>query len=86
VCIITGKPLPPIPGTYHLLHEQTLWPVGVSPKEISSLFNWSSYLELKKGDIALIHADGSHELIPGSAWVAASRSAARLTVEPQRYA
>ena len=85
-CLVGGQPLPPIPGTYIYQYQQTLWPAGNLPHQNSTLILWNQYLELGKDDLALIHADGTYELIPLPAWVPASRSAARLSVQPQNYA
>ena len=85
-CLVGGQPLPPIPGTYLYQYQQSLWPAGNLPHETSTLIQWNQYLELGKDELALIHSDGTYELIPVTAWVPASRSAARLSVQPKNYA
>jgi hypothetical protein len=85
VCLLQGTPLPPLPGQYYYLQNQVLWPAGTSPSDFGALFPWAHFLKLAPQEVALIHLNGTYEVIPSTAWVEASRSSARLSVDPKRY-
>ena len=79
VCLI-GKPLPPIPGDAWVLHQNIAVRAGFGfPNHCHA--SWlESRFELAPGSIALWHEDGSHEILPAPAFLAASRSHVRATL------
>jgi len=78
--LILGKPLPPLPGTRLANVDEVLLPLGMrwdpplSGAEVRKLVGHS------REEFALWLPDRAIEAIPKSAFVAASRSAVRLTV------
>lgn len=77
--LITGLPLPPVPGKEYVLQHQLLLPAGYSfaPAGIASVV--SHQLSPAQTDLLLFHTNGTWERIPQTAFVKASRSAIRLT-------
>lgn len=77
--LITGTPLPPVPGKEYILQEQLLLPAGYTfvPAGIAAIV--SRQLNPAQTDLLLFHIDGTWESIPATAFVKAGRSAIRLT-------
>jgi hypothetical protein len=77
--LITGHPLPPVPGKEYVLQHQLLLPAGYSfaPAGIAAIV--SQQLNPAQTDLLLFHTNGTWECIPATAFVKASRSAIRLT-------
>jgi hypothetical protein len=78
---VRGVPLPPLPGVACIEVEGVAVPAG---------WTWSPPLEaavvrtllgLAAGDVALLQPDGSYEVIAGEDFVAATRSAVRLSAK-----
>lgn len=78
--LICGTPLPPLPGTRAVEREGIVTPCGwrwlpaVEPAVVRAC------LRLAAGDMAWLDPDGGWELLPGSAFVAGSRSAVRASL------
>jgi len=83
--LITGWPLPPLPGSYFYEKEGVALPAGYEICPRLSRATWQRLLRTRERELTLIHLDGSHALIPESAWVEASRSAVRLSLNAQFY-
>ncbi len=79
--LILGAPLPPIPGQEFVQHQQLLLPAGYALPSSYHLGILPETLHLAPGDYALFQADASWERVPGEAFVPASRSAVRATME-----
>lgn len=77
--LITGHPLPPIPGKEYVLQAQLLLPAGYSfaPAGIAAIV--ARQLNPAPSELLLFHTDGTWEHIPATAFVKGSRSAIRLT-------
>ncbi len=79
--LVLGQPPPSMPGTGYHATGRILMPAGycctlaIVPRLLSKT------LRLRQDDRALLHADGTCEKLPGDAFVAASRSAIRLSCE-----
>lgn len=77
--VVRGDPLPPLPGMRYCEVEGVAvragwtWLPAVEPAVLASVFG------LAKGDLALWHADGTWDHIRAGDFVAATRSAVRLT-------
>jgi hypothetical protein len=82
--ILRGSPLPPIAGMRCVERETIVRPCGFAfvPHVEPAIQRLS--LDLLDGDLALFAPDGSFEVIPASAFVAATRSAARQTLASSR--
>lgn len=77
--LVTGDPLPPIPGKAYSLRNNILLPAGYDfdPPVMSSLI--ATRLNPSKDSLLLFDIDGNCEHIPFSSLVSSSRSAVRLT-------
>lgn len=77
--VIRGAPLPPLPGNLFCETDGIAVQAGYhwSPPIDAAIIR--AVLKLEKGDLALLHADGSWELLRHSQFAAATRSAVRLT-------
>lgn len=84
--LISGWPLPPLPGAYFYEDEGIALPAGYAMQPRLSRTTLTRVLQLKGTDLAILHLDGSYSVIPESAWAKASRSAVRLSFNAQSYA
>ncbi len=77
--VITGAPLPPLPGDRFVVCDGVAIPCGfeLQPRMSGPLLR--GLLELDHGDVALFAADGTFERMAHDQWVAANRAAARAT-------
>jgi hypothetical protein len=77
--LITGIPLPALPGKEYVLQDTLLLPCGFEfdPPAISELV--FTRLDPSKESLLLFHTDGTWEKIPVTGFVPATRSAVRLT-------
>jgi hypothetical protein len=76
---VMGTPLPPLPVTPWCVEDRIATPAGWSlPKGITPALVASS-MKLGKGEIALLHPDGTAERLPAEAFVELTRSALRAT-------
>lgn len=78
--LVRGEPLPPLAGTPYAEDGGIAVPCGWTLLPAAGAAAWRERLALAEGDLALFHADGSFERVPATAFVRASRSAARATV------
>ena len=80
-----GTPLPPIPG--QLYHETggVALPCGFQLPEPVDAETVNCLVGAADGDLVLMAADGSCEVVPASCFTIASRSAARLTIGEQYH-
>ncbi len=84
MALVKGHPLPPLRGEFYYYLDRVLWPLGCTPASL--LFSWPDYLQLKPNETALIHPNGSFQVIPDSGWIPASRGAVRLSIHPETFA
>jgi hypothetical protein len=78
--LVRGDPTPPIRGAIPLWEDtDILVPCGHVPAPDIGGEALRVVFGLADGDVALLGVDGAFEVIPGAAFAAASRSAARLT-------
>lgn len=80
-CLIQGVPLPPLPGVRYTLDDGVAVPAGWTWSPALDAAVLRSWLGLERGELALLAPDGTCEQLPPEAFVAATRSAARLTAE-----
>lgn len=78
--IIRGTPLPPIPGLHFVEKEGIAVPCGHTWSPALDAASMRALLRLDADDLALFVADGSWQHVPAAAFIAASRSAVRLSV------
>lgn len=78
--IVLGKPLPPLPGTHLSLTDGVLLTLGMAWDPPLSSVGLRAKIGHSRDEYALWTPDGPIEIVPKSAFVAASRSAVRLTV------
>ncbi|QDU49251.1 hypothetical protein [Gimesia panareensis] len=79
--ILCGAPLPPLEGSFY--YEQKgiaaaagwTWSPAVDVEVLQSLF------QLKRGDVVLLHADQTRELIRSDRFAPLTRSSVRLTLQ-----
>jgi hypothetical protein len=83
--VVHGAPLPPLDGRRFTQTEGVAVPCGLawSPPVGGPVLR--ELLGLREGDLALFEPGGTYELIEASAFVPASRSAARRTLEGQGH-
>jgi hypothetical protein len=80
ICV-KGWPLPPIPGEAWVLHQNIALRAGFGfppfcvPRWLASLFR------LPSDSLAFWHENGTHEIVPSSTFIPASRSNVRASVE-----
>lgn len=79
--LVRGNDLPPIQGTVHTVEGGIALPLGfdISPRLDASVL--AATFGLEQDDLAL-YRDGAWELVRAVDWVAASRSAIRLSHNP----
>ena len=77
---IRGTPLPPLPGRVYCESDGVAVQAGWTWAPCVEAKVLRKVLGLAKGDLALLHADGTWERILAGGFVAATRSAVRLTV------
>jgi hypothetical protein len=80
-CLIQGVPLPPLSGVRYTLVDGVAVPAGWAWSPALDAGVIRSWLGLKPGELALLAPEGTCEKLPPEAFVAATRSAARLTAE-----
>ncbi|CAN5802177.1 hypothetical protein BH09VER1_BH09VER1_49510 [soil metagenome] len=83
--VIAGTPLPALPGTYFYEEDGVAFPAGYEIQPRLSRATWARLLQCGGSDLAFVQMDGAYSVIAASAWVKASRSAVRLSVNPQAY-
>ena len=83
--VVRGRPLPSIAGK-RLVEQKGVavlagwcWEPAVDVAVVRRL------LDLSQGDLALLHDDGSFDVVPASAFVRASRSAVRLSAREEAH-
>jgi MoxR-vWA-beta-propeller ternary system domain bpX2 len=79
--VLRGLPLPPLPGQHFCEAEGVAMQAGYSWEPAVDATVLCSVLRLEKGDLALLHADGSWDHIRAGDFVAATRAAVRLSVK-----
>jgi len=80
-CLIQGAPLPPLPGVRYAVVDGVAVPAGWTWRPALDPAVLRSWLGLEQGELALFAPDGSCQKLPADAFVAATRSAVRLTAE-----
>ncbi len=83
--IITGTPLPALPGTYFYEEDGVALPAGYEIQPRLSRATWQQLLQCSGPELAFVQMDGAYSVIAESAWVRATRSAVRLSINPQAY-
>ena len=84
--LIAGWPLPSLPGTYFYEEQGVAFPAGYEIQPRLSRATWQKILQRRDDELALLRLDGTVSIIPDSAWVQATRSAVRLSINAQSYA
>lgn len=75
--LVRGQPLPPLPGERLVVVEGVAWPVGYAPRPGLDPGALSLTLALLPGELALLDPQGGREVVPGGAFVPATRAAIR---------
>ena len=78
---VHGQPLPPLLGTFYEVDTGIAVPCGRQLKPTLSPGLLARQFSLGKGDVLLFHEDGKCELLDGSGFAAATRSAVRATAQ-----
>ncbi len=81
--LISGSPSPPLPGTYFYEQEGIALPAGYEIEPRLSRRTWQHLLQLGEKEMGLVYLDGTHAVISASAWIPATRSAVRLSLNEQ---
>lgn len=79
--LIRGRPMPALPGSRLWLEAGMAVPCGWEWRPVVPAKVVAERLELQAGEMAVLAEDGSYEVVPEQAWVAASRSSVRLSLE-----
>jgi len=77
--VIRGKPLPNLPGTRYVEGEGVAIPCGFAIAPALGAPTLAQAFGLGAGDLALLHPNGTCEVLPAEVFVAASRSSVRLS-------
>jgi hypothetical protein len=77
--LVQGTPLPPLPGERYAVSDGIATPCGFDWSPAVEAMSLRKRLGLDEGDLALFDREGVCELIRGPSFVAASRSAVRVT-------
>jgi hypothetical protein len=78
--LIAGEPLPPIAGTRLWERGGVVVPCGYELAPAVDAATLRRVLNLSENELALFREDGGWELVPADAFVAARRSAVRMTL------
>jgi hypothetical protein len=78
--LIAGRPLPPLPGRRLYASENLYFPCGFHWRPALDAASLREVLRLSEGESALFEVDGSFERIEEARFIAASRSAIRLSL------
>lgn len=81
--LITGQPLPPLPGERLWTSDGIVVPCGWTWSPPVDAATLRRALSLREHDVALFGDDGSWQYVPAEAFVAARRSAVRRTAAAQ---
>jgi len=80
-CLIQGVPLPPLPGLRYTVVDGIAAPAGWTWRPALDATVLRSWLGLEQGELAVLAPEGTCQKLPADAFVAATRSAVRLTAE-----
>jgi hypothetical protein len=83
--LISGWPLPSLQGTYFYEEEGVALPAGYDLEPKLNRATWQRLLSLKESDLAFVQMDGFYSVIPESAWMKATRSAVRMSLNAPSY-
>jgi hypothetical protein len=79
VCV-SGNPLPPLPGEAWVRHGAIALPAGYGIPEVCTA-NWlATRLNVPGDGVALWHTDGGSEVLPGTAFIPATRANIRASI------